>query len=920
MNNINKINVLLIQKFHANQQRLQDMFAGQNETAVSIETTTDVASALHRLAKGELDGVFCESPFAKNGSLESLHTITKQFPQIPLFVMDSWEENSNNHFYLWDGTPEFQKSTTMDEEMLLRCLIKEKEQKKLKESSQKAELFAISAEQSPVSIVFTDKNGIIEYVNPKLTELTGYSADELLGKNPRIFKSGHTTEAEYEQFWEAIRSGQEWHGEFLNRKKDGTLFWEAAFIAPVKDDAGEITHFVGVKQDISHQKREAARLAQSEKRYRDLFEYASDAIFINDENGRFLTANKIARERLDYSLNELRELTLADIDPIEFSNIQPERKTSLEKEGYAFYETAHVSKNGRVIPTEVTVQQIEYDGQKATLCISRDITKRKETIKAERQSRKFAEAMAETAALINKSLNIEQILKEILINLEKVVFHDSATIMLLENDTAKIVEIKNSKNSLVSHSVKGTRIKIDDFAPLTEMVETQKAVMIPLVTQHTWVNMPAFAQCKSYVAAPICHNGDVLGFITLTSSHAESFSQDDEERLQAFADQTANAITNAQQFEELKKLNTQLEEQVQIRTEQLKYEKELLEAILYNSPDTILFMNLSGEIVMANSIFYETFQMQADAVVGQKLPEILHIQSKDVYENMLGNVITRRRSENLETVVLLNHRDKLNVQFRMTPIQNGSVKGVVCTLRNMTKYKIEQLAKDAFVSNVSHELKTPITSLALNHQLLRKKPLQSEKYLDRLDRETNRLNQMIEDLLFISRLDQNHLLPNIEECDLNQLVTVLVEDRQLTASSANIKLHVKSLADLLPIQIDAGLIEQVLSILINNGIAYNQKGGTVEIRTHQRQKDGMNWCGVSVCDTGQGILPDEQDKIFERFYRGKKAKRNGISGTGLGLAIAQEIVSKLNGWIEVKSEGIPGKETTFEIWLPRLME
>ena len=120
-------------------------------------------------------------------------------------------------------------------------------------------------EQSPVSVVITDPTGAIEYVNPRFSEATGYTRAEALGENPRILKSGHTPPEKYAELWRCITKGEVWRGEFRNRKKNGELFFERASIAPVKDGAGRITHFVGVKEDISERREIEDQLRQSQK-------------------------------------------------------------------------------------------------------------------------------------------------------------------------------------------------------------------------------------------------------------------------------------------------------------------------------------------------------------------------------------------------------------------------------------------------------------------------------------------------------------------------------------------------------------------------------------------------------------------------------------------------------------------------------
>lgn len=123
----------------------------------------------------------------------------------------------------------------------------------------------IATEQSPVSIVITDLDGNIEYINPKFSEITGYSPEEAWGKNPRILKSGETSDEEYKELWKTITGGRIWRGEFHNLKKNGQLYWESAVIAPVKADNGKITNFIGVKEDITELKRLRNQLIMAQK-------------------------------------------------------------------------------------------------------------------------------------------------------------------------------------------------------------------------------------------------------------------------------------------------------------------------------------------------------------------------------------------------------------------------------------------------------------------------------------------------------------------------------------------------------------------------------------------------------------------------------------------------------------------------------
>jgi PAS domain S-box-containing protein len=129
-----------------------------------------------------------------------------------------------------------------------------------KHLEEQLKILSCAVEQNPCTIVITDIKGNIEYVNPKFTQLTGYSTEEAIGQNPRILKTDKTSPEEYERLWKAIMSGKEWHGEFCNKKKNGELYWESASISPVRNSEGAITHFVAVKEDITQRKRMEEKL------------------------------------------------------------------------------------------------------------------------------------------------------------------------------------------------------------------------------------------------------------------------------------------------------------------------------------------------------------------------------------------------------------------------------------------------------------------------------------------------------------------------------------------------------------------------------------------------------------------------------------------------------------------------------------
>lgn len=162
---------------------------------------------------------------------------------------------------------------------------------KLKQTEDILSQYSHAVEQSPSSIIITNNVGKIEYVNPKFTRLTGYSLEEVKGKNPRILKSGYTKPEEYAILWKTITSGKEWRGEFHNKKKNGELYWEQASISPIKNIEGKITHFLAVKEDITKRKELETELDEERRRWQGVVEGIADEVWICDNQGKMSLLN-----------------------------------------------------------------------------------------------------------------------------------------------------------------------------------------------------------------------------------------------------------------------------------------------------------------------------------------------------------------------------------------------------------------------------------------------------------------------------------------------------------------------------------------------------------------------------------------------------------------------------------------------------
>lgn len=222
--------------------------------------------------------------------------------------------------------------------------------------------------------------------------------------------------------------------------------------------------------------------------------------------------------------------------------------------------------------------------------------------------------------------------------------------------------------------------------------------------------------------------------------------------------------------------------------------------------------------------------------------------------------------------------------------------------------------KSQFISDLNHELRAPLNNLSLYLSFMNKGPQEKRpKYLDVLFRETKRLQWLISQLLVISSLDTGSLSANLEPVDINQLIATLVNDRRHLVRSKGLHLSFPSLAEVPPVLADSNLIFQVLTNLLSNSINYTKAGGEIVIFTAVQEKNNQDWVTVTVKDYGLGISKEDQEHLFERFFRGKAAEITKAAGTGLGLSICREIIQQHGGDITVKSQ--VGQGSSFTIWL-----
>lgn len=355
----------------------------------------------------------------------------------------------------------------------------------------------------------------------------------------------------------------------------------------------------------------------------------------------------------------------------------------------------------------------------------------------------------------------------------------------------------------------------------------------------------------------------------------------------------------------------ELKEQYNENLSEISNEKNKLEAILEHMTDGVIAVDSNGKIIHINSSAMKLLHIDKNDVFLKNYDEIVN--------EFKGNLSYQRLIDNeseLKGRIILKHLDSFFlVNYRPYNDAQGNNIGIVMVIQDITeRQKLENMQKD-FLANVSHELKTPITTIkSYTETLLSGALLDIEtatKFLKIVDSETERMTNLVSDLLRLSSLEYNSQKLVLKKIELVNVIKEAVKNIEINsiAKEQHISLIFTKGLKVLVLG-DYELLNQAVLNILSNAIKYTQQGGHIDINIEI--KEGV--VDVIVSDNGIGITKKEMGRLFERFYRVDKARTRSHGGTGLGLFIVKEIMNQHNG--EVNIESTEGKGTKVTLTLP----
>ncbi|WP_372794682.1 PAS domain S-box protein [Lutibacter sp.] len=739
----------------------------------------------------------------------------------------------------------------------------------LEKQSYEIKRLLAAVEQSANTIVITDINGLIEYTNPKFTEVTNYTAAEVKGKNPRILNSGNQSKAFYSTMWKTISAGNVWKGEFKNKSKFGKLFWEQVTISPIKNDDGEIINYLAIKEDIS-------ALKESEERLKTLINASPDAIFFKDGEGKWEEINKAGLALFNLTNTDYKGKTDKEIYAsqafLEEALLISEKSNdeAWEKKQTIQLEEVLQTPEGKDIFLDVIkVPLFNSDAtRKGLVIIKRDITSKKEDqIKLQEQQSLFEtmfNSIADGIVITNTEREI------ILANKGMQTTFGYLPNELIGEKTAIFYadeeKYKNAGNTIFSN-----KSKPSDKLYVT-YYKNKRGAIFPGETFGT----------KLFDA-----KGVWIGNLGIMRNISERFKS--QETLQQSADMIAS------------------------------------------SSDMMALLDENFTYILVNESYAKAFGESPKQIIGKNAADILgeDIFIKTIKPNALKCII-ENRSINYQEWFHLPVLGTCFMDINYYPFysENKKIKGFIVNGRDITvqknsetdlikaKEKAEESdqLKTEFLSNMSHEIRTPMNGILGFSDMLNNPELTTEKranFIKIIQSSSKQLLHIIDDILEISRLETKQVSIDESEVCLNDVLLELFSVFDLKAKENKTPLYLKKELsnEQSTIITDKTKLNKVLSNLLENALKFTNEG-FIELGYVLNNKN----LEIYVKDTGIGIDAEKHESIFDRFSQAERDLSKKTGGLGLGLSIVKENTALLGGKIALDS--IKGKGATFTIIFP----
>jgi two-component system phosphate regulon sensor histidine kinase PhoR len=334
-------------------------------------------------------------------------------------------------------------------------------------------------------------------------------------------------------------------------------------------------------------------------------------------------------------------------------------------------------------------------------------------------------------------------------------------------------------------------------------------------------------------------------------------------------------------------------------------ERSHLLAALNASVDAVVAIDQDNNIMFANASVYTLLGRRPEEMVGQQFAWL--VSTPEVIQGLRDCRSGGKRSSHV-----FERQGRRYLRAIITPIEGGDDWASLVVFHDLTDVRRTEQVRRDFIANVSHELRTPLAAVKSVIETLQGGAMNdaavAADFLQRADREVDRLVQMVEELLELSRIESGDIPARRDLVEPAEPVRSASDRLRPQAERAGLDFVVEIAADLPAVRGDRGGLERAVVNLVQNAIRFTPEGGRVTVSATQDASGVL----ISVADNGVGIDPDDLPRVFERFFKADRARRSG--GTGLGLALVKHTVEAHGGRIEVRSEA--GEGATFRVWLP----